>query len=280
MSALIHYLATSLSPIEIVFFRNLFGLIIIFPFVARRGLLRPAKKTLPLYFARAAVGLISMTAWFSAIGMMPLAEAIALNFTVPLFAIFIAIFLLGEKVGRHRWSATILGFAGTLVILRPGVIEFSLGAGLALGSALGFALAMGIVKILSRTERPTTVVFYQGVIMTPVSLIPALFVWQTPSWTELGWLALLGAIATFGHIALVRAFAAADSSAITPLDFTRLPFATAFGYFLFDERIDLWTWIGAAIIIASTVYIARREAILGRRVIVPARGEEPLNPPG
>lgn len=280
MAAIIRHLSAELSPLEIVFFRNLFGLLVLLPWLAREGLGGVRTRKLPLYVARSIVGLTAMFAWFSALGMMPLADAVALNFTVPLFAIIASILLLHERVGIHRWSATLVGFAGTVVILRPGVTEFSLGAAFALGSAAGFALSMALIKILSRTESPATIVFYQGLIMTPLSLIPALLVWQTPSWVELAWLLGLGALATAAHLGLARAFSIAEASSIVPIDFVRLPFAAAFGYFLFGEAVDLWTWVGAAIIIASTVYIARRESLKGRRVAVAGQADDPLRPSG
>lgn len=279
MSALIHYLSTRISSIEIVFFRNLFGLAVLLPFVLRRGLGPLSTKRFPLYLARGTIGLAAMFAWFSALGMMPIAEAVALNFTVPLFAIVCAVLLLREKVGLHRWSATAVGFGGVLVILRPGLIDFSAGAGLAIGAAVGFAVSMTLIKMLSRTESPGTIVFYQGLVMTPLALVPALFFWQTPSLSQLGMLAGLGTIATLAHLALARAFSLAEASAIVLLDFTRLPFVAAFGYFLFDEPADAWTWVGATIIMASTVYIARREALRGRATVA-AQAHDPLRPAG
>lgn len=280
MSGVIRYLSGELSPLEITFFRNFFSLVIILPWALRRGF-RPLKTTkLSLHLARAGVGLVAMFAWFSALAMMPLADAVALNFTVPLFALLVAIFLLREKVGWHRWGATLLGFSGVVVIVRPGTAEFSLGEGLALGAAVGFALSMALIKMLSRTETPSRIVFYQALIMTPLALIPTLFVWQTPSWSELAWLAGIGAIATAGHLGLARAFTVAEASAIVPVDFIRLPFVAVIAYFAFGEVPDIWTWAGAAIIIASTVYIARREALKGLRAAVASQADDPLRPAG
>lgn len=280
MSALIHYLATRVSSIEIVFFRNLFGLAVLLPFVLRKGLGPLRTQKFRLYFARSVIGLASMFAWFAALGMMPIAEAVALNFTVPLFAIVCAVLLLGEKVGLHRWSATAVGFGGVLIVLRPGLIEFSPGAALAIGAAVGFAVSMTLIKMLSRSETPSTIVFYQGLIMTPLALVPAFLVWRTPSLAELGMLSGLGAIATLAHLALARAFSLAEASAIVPLDFTRLPFVAAFGYFLFGEPADVWTWVGAAVIVASTIYIARRDALKGRTSAALAQAHDPLRPAG
>jgi len=118
------------------------------------------------------------------------------------------------------------------------------------------------VKSLTRTERPDTIVLYMGLWMTPVSLVPALFVWQWPSWPVLGWLVVVGLLASIAQRAMARSFAVADASAVMPLDFSRLLFAAVLGLVLFGEAPDLWTWIGAGVIFTATVYTARREAAL------------------
>ncbi len=284
MSGIIRYLSTvadpAIPPFEIVFFRNVVSLALILPWVLRRSRGPIHTNRFRLHMTRAIIGLAAMTGWFSAISLMPLAPAVALNFTVPLFALIVAMILLGERPGIHRWGATIVGFAGVIVILRPGTIDLSLGPILALSSALGFALSMNLIKILARTESPSTIVFWQVSIMTPLSLGPALAVWETPGWIELAWLVALGALATVAHLSMVRGLSVAEASAVTPIDFVRLPFVAAIGYFVFAELPDEMTWIGAAIIIASTVYIARREAIKGRARILAARKDDPLHPSG
>ena len=151
---------------------------------------------------------------------------------------------------------------------------------LALSSALGFALSMNLIKMLSRTDAPSTIVFYQVLIMTPLSLGPALAVWQTPGWSEFAWLVVLGTLATAAHLSMARSLSVAEASAVASLDFVRLPFVAAIGYFVFTEVPDAMTWIGGAIIIASSVYIARREAIKGRTRALAARENDPLYPPG
>lgn len=128
------------------------------------------------------------------------------------------------------------------------------------------AMSMTMVKIMSRIDKPSTIVLWSNLVMTPLSLVPALFVWTWPTATDAFWLLAIGAVAVIAQICLSRAYAAAEASAILPFDFTRLPFAALVGYVFFDEIPDLWTWTGAAIIIASAIYIARREAALGKRL--------------
>jgi drug/metabolite transporter (DMT)-like permease len=284
MSGIIRHLSTvadpAIPPLEIVFFRNWVSLLLILPWVFRHGRLPVRTTRLKLHALRAVIGLSAMAGWFYAISIMPLAPAVALNFTVPLFAMIVAILLLGERPGLHRWGATIVGFAGVIVILQPGAIEIGLGPVLALSSALGFALSMSFIKMLSRTDSPSTIVFYQVLFMTPLSLGPALAVWQTPGWSEFAWLVALGTLATAAHLSMARSLSVAEASAVASLDFVRLPFVAAIGYFVFAEIPVAMTWIGGAIIIASSVYIARREALKGRASARATRENDPHYPPG
>jgi drug/metabolite transporter (DMT)-like permease len=165
-----------------------------------------------------------------------------------------------------------VGFLGALVIIRPGAGTFTGASLVALASAVAIAAAQLSVKSLSRTEHPNAIVLIMGLLMTPMSLLPAAFVWTWPNWSTFLWLVSMGLVATIGQVCLVRAMQAADASAVMPFDFSRLIFASALGWLMFGERPDAWTWVGATIIVAATVYIARREANLARqtRAAVPA----------
>ena len=213
-----------------------------------------------MHAARATLGVFAMGAWFTGLGMMPLAEATALSFTTPLFASVAAVLILGEVMRRRRWSATVIGFVGAMIILRPGLVTLDVAVALILGAAVVMAVNQTLMKLLSRGDHPNAIVFWLVFLLTPLSLIPALALWQTPSGEQLLWLLALGSVATLGHQAMARSFAVADVTAVLPIDFIRLPFATAIGFFAFAELPDLWTWVGAAVIVASAVYIAHREA--------------------
>jgi drug/metabolite transporter (DMT)-like permease len=262
LAALGRHLSSEMHPFQIVFFRVLFGFLAMLPWVAYRGIgvLRTTKLT--LYLVRATSSFCAMTCWFYAISLIPIAEVTALSFLAPLFATLGAGLVLREIVGIRRWSATLIGFAGALIIIRPGMIEMATGNWLALGSAVFMGTSVLIIKMLTRTENANVVVFYMGLLMTPVALIPALFVWETPAPHMWIWIVLMGPVAAFGHVTMVRAFSTADASAIVPFDFSRLPFAVLIGYLAFGELADFWTWVGAAVIFISSVYIARREARL------------------
>ncbi len=262
MIVLIRLATDALHPFQVAFFRNLFALMFLLPWVLRAGFGALKTKRLGAYTWRAVTGLTAMLLWFLALSMMPMAEAVSLSFTAPLFATIGAALFLGEIVRARRWSATAVGFLGVLVIVRPGVEAVSLPALLVLGSALGAAVSMLFVKSLSRTEPSTAMVAYMGIFLTPLSFVPALFVWQTPDLQTLGIMLGIAALATVAHLCFTHAMHLADASAVIPLDYLRLPLVALFGWALFGERMDAWSWAGAAIIIGATLYIARREAVV------------------
>lgn len=265
MTALVRVMGTTMHPFEIAFWRNLYGLLFMAPWIARVGFVALRTRRIGGYTLRAACGLSAMLLWFWAITVMPLDEAVALSFTAPLFASVAAVVFLGERMGMRRTGALLAGFAGTLVILRPGVQAIGQPALLVLAASLFIAISITMVKTLSRSESPAAIVTWMGVFMTPMSLIPAAFVWTWPTLDETLMLIVMGAFATVGQVAMTRAYAVTDATVVLPFDYARLPFAAAIAYVAFAERPDEWTWAGAAIIAGSTVYIAHRESRLARR---------------
>ena len=264
MNVLIRVAAQGLHPFEVAFFRCLFGLVVLLPWIARTGLNSLHSRNSGFFLLRAAVGLVSMATWFYGITVVPLATATAVNFTAPLFATLAAALVLHEDVRLRRWSAVVIGFIGVLVIMRPGSTPLDANLLLLLLSAATGAMNNITVKFLVRTEPPNKIVALFMLYLTPLSLLPALFVWQWPSLSGVGALIGLGCLGTVAHLSVARALAAADASACAPFEFARLPFAALIGFVWFGEVTDLWTWIGAAIIGGSSVYVAHREARLAR----------------
>jgi drug/metabolite transporter (DMT)-like permease len=271
LSGVIRHLGQQMHPFEVAFFRNLFGLVVMLPWLWRIGFGVLKTKRLNLYISRSALSLFSMLCWFTALPMLPFEQAVALSFTAPLFATVCAALVLRETVRGRRWTATILGFVGVLIIVRPGLGDvapsdaveeiFAIGALLAILSAMTSAVLTIIVKNLARTEPSDAIVTYMVLLLTPMSLVPAVFVWQWPTGEQWPWLIAMGALGSFGHMCYMRAFAIADASAVMPYDYTRLIFAAVIGYLAFAEVPDLWTWIGAAVIASSAIYIAHRESV-------------------
>ena len=277
VSWLVRVLSVDLHAFELVFFRNLFGLIAILPFLMRAGIPVFPRQEIGIYLIRACFGLVAMLGWFYSITVIPLADATALSFTAPIFATVAAIVVLGEVVRIRRWTA--------MVVLRPGMADISIGAVAALVSSAAIAVVIVLVKILARTETTNRIVAFHTAILLPLSLIAAAFFWTWPTWPQLGLCALLGAGATIGNWLTVRAFTLGETTAVMPYDFTRLPFVAVVGYFAFAEVPDLWTWIGGGVIFASSVYIARRESQLARSeqiagtVVIPPDAPRPGIPP-
>jgi drug/metabolite transporter (DMT)-like permease len=253
-----------ISPLQIVFLRLVFGLIALSPVLLWRGpgMLRTAN--LRLYVMRVLLGLAGMTTFFMSLALLPVGEVTAIGFLTPLFSIIGAALFLREVVRWRRWTATLIGFAGALIILRPGFGEVGPGTWLALTAALCMAGASLMIKRLSDRDDPDKVVLISMSMQAPIALIPALFVWQWPQPHLWAVFAAMGALAMLGHICLARAFRAADASLVMSVDFARLPFAVLMGFALFGELIDIWTWVGAGVIFAASLYNAHRESRLRR----------------
>src|SRR5262245_31024011 len=264
MNVLIRVAAQSMHPFEVAFFRCLFGLVLVIPWIVRSGPALSRKRNTGFYLLRAGVGVLSMVTWFYGITVVPLATATAVNFTAPLFATLAAALILREDVRLRRWSAVVLGFVGVLIIMRPRSERLDANMLILLVSAASAAMNNITVKFLARSEPPGRIVALFMLYLTPLSLMPALFVWQWPDPRSFGALIGLGCLGTIAHLSVARALAAADASACAPFEFARLPFAALVGFFWFGEVTDLWTWAGAAIIAGSSVYVAHREARLAR----------------
>jgi len=263
----IREVSSSIPAIETVFFRNLFGLVALSPLFLRHGLGIFRANRYGLLLVRGCMALVFQVTWFYAVSVVPVADAVALSFTAPLFTTILAIIILREVVRLRRCTATFVGFAGAILILRPGFTELDPNLLIVILSAAGMAASFIIIKILSRTVSSTTIVVYLNLFMVPAALIPALFVWQWPTANEYIWLIVVGVSGTCAHLAMTKAFAIAETTVIIPFDFTRLPFTALIGYIAFGEVPDIWTWVGAAIIFSSTFYIALRESQVEREAL-------------
>ncbi|MBT6095429.1 MAG: DMT family transporter [Rhodospirillaceae bacterium] len=265
MNTVARHISEGVHPYMIVFFRSLFGLVFLSPFILRSGIGVFRTRRIGAHLGRAGFNVINMMCFFTAVGITPLAELVALGFTAPVFATVLSVLILREVVGMHRWAAIGVGFIGAMVIVRPGFGTISEGHMLTLAAAVTWGGVMLMVKSLSRTESSLTIVAYMAALMTPVSLIPALFVWQWPSTTELAWLALMGAIGSSVHFILAQAVRQTELSTILPFDFTKLVWISLIAYVLFGEVPTWATWTGGTLIFISGVYIAQREALARRR---------------
>ena len=269
MHAVGRHLASGLHPFEITFFRFFMGFLLMLPLVLRhRGLALKTRRPF-LHLLRAASQWAAILLTFTALTLTPLATVAAMQFSWPLFGAILAVLVLGERIRARRIFALVLGFAGAMVILRPVSGALDLGALLILGSCLFFAVVAVTLKVLSRTDSSITTAFYLGLLATPIALIAALPVWQTPSLVEFAWLVLLGVIGNLANICFAQSLKEADVMVIMPIDFTKLIWATILGFVVFGELADIWTWLGGAIIFSSTLYIGYRERRTGSAAPAP-----------
>lgn len=254
-AVLARVMAEELNAAMIALLRNGFGLLLAMPVALHvgRALLHTGRPG--LHLVRSGFGLVSMLAWFWALPYIPLADAVALMFTGPLFIAVGAVLLLGERMGPRRWVATGVGFGGALILLQPSLQ----GAALPMLAVVLSAAAWGATglcnKLLIRTDTVQQVVVLNLLILVPASLALALIDWQWPSLPMLALGALHGVLGTVAHFLVARALALADASYVFPFDFTRLPFAAGIAYLAFGEVPGAWTVAGAAVIFAATAYL-------------------------
>jgi len=257
-------LSSEIHSMEIALFRTVVPLFVVVPM-----LLRQASRTGEIWWRTTRPGLtllrglfggLSMLAWFYTLSLIPVGDATALSFTVVIFASIGAVLFLGERVGLRRAIAIAIGIVGTLVILRPGAQAISLGAVTAIFASVTWAAALLTVKVLSRTDSPTTIVFYSSITFTALALGPAIYFWTWPDPYQLAMLVSIGLLTLAAQMCMTTAVRDAETTAIMPVDFTRLIWASVIGYLWFGEFPDLWTWIGGGIVFASTLYITYRES--------------------
>ncbi len=284
MGGLIRELADGgIHPLITAFWRTFFALCIILPLFWKSGIIKGLKTDrLGLHLLRGTLSSFSVMANFYAFSVIPLAEAVSYSFATPIFTTILAVFILKEKIRLPRILAIAAGFGGMLVLLRPGHAPLSPGIAAALGAAVTVALAIVIVRILSRTDSPRVITVYSLLFTLPVSFVFALPVWVWPDGRTLLLLVFTGLLASITQLSLSKALFEAEASALMPLDFTRLIFSALVGYFLFAEQPGLNTYIGSAIIMASALYAAHRERINARREKgrVPPAAEATIKPGG
>ncbi|MBM3536994.1 MAG: DMT family transporter [Alphaproteobacteria bacterium] len=249
-----------MHPLEISFFRNFGSLLCMIPWILTAGIGALRTGNQKLYIGRSVIGFLANVCLIAGFAWLPLNDSTALSFTTPLFAAGAAAILLGETIGSRRLIAALAGFTGALIVLRPGLEELSLPQGLVLaGAALAGVNAAVIRQLAVRNESPNLIVTYMALYSLPLALVAAIPVWETPPWWAIPWLAVLAACATFGHLSLTRAFACMDATAVTALDFVRLPLVALAAWMAFGEEPDGWSWLGALVIVGASVYLARWE---------------------
>lgn len=264
MSLSIRGLGGEISTFQVVFVRCMIGIALVTAFSARRGSIKVRSAQWKWLLLRSVMTTGALFCGFYAISVLPLTTATVLFFTAPLYVTILAVPFFGETVGWRRGLATLTGFIGTIVVLRPGIAGFDPNMLFAIASSMLFAGVLLLGKRLSRTDTIGTMMIYAMVIAGLGSMPLAVMHWQTPAWQE--W-ALMVAVALFGTLrgfADTKGYAMGEASVMAPFQYSRIVVVAVAAYAIFDEVPDTPTIIGAAIIIGSSVYIAQREAKIGR----------------
>ncbi len=259
-AGIVRYMSKDFHFVEISFFRALFGVIVMAPWLVSNGVAILRTPHTKMYMARGALSTAAMYGWFGSLTLIPLADATAISFTFPLFIALAGVLILKEPAHATRWIALGVGFVGTLIVIRPGFTEVNAGVFLVIGGGVCIAFSAMILKIMLRTDHPDKAAIYQSIYMLPFALVGALFVWQWPTWDQWLWAFALGAASTTAQRLYSRAFATGDVGSIAPFDFTRLPFAIAIGFVVFSQLPDVWTVLGGTVIFVSSIYAGRTES--------------------
>ena len=262
MHSMVRYLSVELHPFELSFFRNFFGFVAILPLLIRSGPSSLRTSQPRLQVLRGLIGVTAVLTWFYGLSVVPIAAATAVSFTAGIFASVGAVLFLKERMRLRRWTAVFVGFAGVLVILRPGLGSVDGGLLIVLVSAMCWGISIVLAKQLLRTDSTVSIVAWMSIILTTLSFVPALLVWVWPTPTQLMWLAVIGGFASLGHLAMVQALRLSDATAVLPIDFMRLIWASVIGFLAFAEIPDTWTWVGGIVIFSSATYLALRETHL------------------
>ena len=269
VNVVVKHLGSEVPPAEAAFLRYAIGLIFLVPALKPILQAQLTRRTATLFGVRGAFHTVGVMLWFYAMARIPIAEVTALNYLNPVGVTIGAAIFLGEALAIRRIMAVVAALVGAMIILRPGFRELSLGHFAMLGTAACFAVSYLIAKIMADEASPAVVVGMLGLTVL-VGLAPfAYAVWVPPTWTQLGWLALVAAFATAGHYTMTLAFAAAPVTVTQPVTFLQLVWAVLIGATMFDEPADSWVMLGGFVIISAVTFITWREAMAKRRKITP-----------
>ena len=255
-----------LTVFQVMALRSFIGLVMLWPLIHHAGgLVAMRSQRLPQHVGRNIVHYAAQYGWFVALSLIPLAQLVAIEFTMPIWSALLAAVLLGERLDRARVGAVVLGLAGVVVIVRPDAANINLGQWIALAAAFGFGISVVLVKSLTRTDAAIVVSFWMLVVQGVIGLLPALAVWRWPSAAAWGWVLVVAFCGTYSHYCFARAMQLADATVVVPMDFLRVPLTALAGWALYAERVDLLTLVGMAFILTGNGLNLVRAGGINRR---------------
>ncbi|WP_157014797.1 DMT family transporter [Mesorhizobium xinjiangense] len=247
--------ARELDVFQVMLLRSLIGIVMLAPMIWMAGGMSSVRtQKLPQHVGRNIVHYAGQYAWLYALTLIPIAQLISIEFTMPIWTAILAVHFLGEKMGSRKIASVVLGLVGVFVIVRPGASQIDPGQLIALGAALAFAVSVIMVKSLTRHDSVLTIIFWMLVIQSVLGLIPAALVWQAPSTQDWPWVILVAFCGTFSHYCMARAMVHADATVVVPMDFLRVPLAAVVGWLVYQEAIDVYTAVGAATILCGNLF--------------------------
>jgi len=265
--------ATRELPVfQVMELRSVIGLFLLWPMLRLAGGVAALKtQRLRDHATRNLVHYAAQYAWFAALTMIPLAQVVAIEFTMPIWIILLAAAFLGERITAWKLLAVTLGLLGVGLIVQPSSTGLSPGQLVALAAAVGFAVSVTMVKSLTRTDSALAIIFWMLVVQSLLGLLPALWVWRWPSAAAWGWVLLVAFCGTFSHYCMARAMRHAEATVVMPMDYLRVPLTALAGWLIYAERLDLFTVAGTVLILAGNLLNIRGAGSAKRPISAPHR---------
>jgi drug/metabolite transporter (DMT)-like permease len=245
---------SAVNVFQLIEVRAVLAILFLCPIILYNGgFATVATSRLPQHVVRNSIHYAAQLGWFYALTLIPIGQVVAIEFTMPIWTAILAASFLGERITTWKAAAIVLGLVGVIVIVRPATGEINPGQLIALAAAVGFGISMALVKSLTRTESALSVIFWMAVVQFVAGFVPTLFVWVWPSAHVWGWLVVIAICGTFSHYCLTSALRYADATIVVPMDFLRVPLTATVGWLLYAERLDLFTVLGAALILVGNL---------------------------
>jgi drug/metabolite transporter (DMT)-like permease len=243
-----------LDVFQVMVMRSMLGILMLSPLIYLNGGLRAMRtQHLPRHLARNIVHYGAQYSWLMALTLIPLAQVVSIEFTMPIWTAILAVVFLGERMGKWKSLAVILGLVGVAIIVRPFNGTVSPGQLIALCAALGFAVSVVLIKTLTRTDKVVVIIFWMMLIQSAIGIVPALGVWRWPSAGVWPWILVIAFVGTYSHYCMARALTYADATIVVPMDFLRVPLTALAGWLIFSEKIDIYVAAGAALILIGNL---------------------------
>lgn len=250
-----------LNVFQVAEMRSAIGFLMLYPLVRRNGGFAAMRTARPLqHIGRNVIHYGAGLGWFFALTLIPIGQVVSIEFTMPIWTAILAATFLGERMTGAKILAIVLGLIGVVIIVRPVAGEVNPGQLIALCAAVGFGVSVAMMKSLTRTEKTIAIIFWMLVIQSAAGFFPTLYVWRWPSPFVWGCVAVIAFCGTFSHYCMARAMLYADATVVLPMDFLRVPLTAIAGWLIYAERLDLFTVLGAALILSGNLLNLRAAA--------------------